>query len=70
MQILVDTSVWVDHFNSKDSSLINLLYEGDVFTHAFIIGELACGNIKNRDQILNHLQSLPRARLSNINEVL
>ena len=70
MKVLVDTSLWLDHFHDNDSSLINLLHEGAVFSHAFIIGELACGNIKNRDEILSHLQSLPQARLSDPFEIL
>lgn len=58
-KILVDTSVWVQHFRAGNQHLEDLLQEGQVVTHSFIIGELACGNIKNRAEILSLLQSLP-----------
>ncbi|MGR3319326.1 MAG: type II toxin-antitoxin system VapC family toxin [Candidatus Anammoxibacter sp.] len=57
--ILVDTSVWIDHFRKGNSQLEKLLYDGDVVCHSMIVGELACGNIKNRNEILELLQSLP-----------
>jgi predicted nucleic acid-binding protein len=58
--ILVDTSIWIDHFNKADKELANLLQSGRVCIHPFIIGELACGNISNRTEILNLLNALPR----------
>jgi predicted nucleic acid-binding protein len=57
--VLVDTSIWVDHFNQGDSRLEYLLNENEVVTHPFIIGELACGNIKNRKLIFSLLHALP-----------
>ena len=68
--ILVDTSVWIDHFHKKDHSLIKLLEDGLFYTHYFIIGELACGNLKNRDEILILLQSLPKVRVAEHDEVM
>jgi len=68
--ILVDTSVWIDHFHKKDHPLIKLLEDGVVYIHNFIIGELACGNLKNRDEILILLQSLPKVRLAEHDEVI
>lgn len=56
--ILVDTSVWIDHLNGKDGSLAEFLEQGLVATHPFVIGELACGNLKNRQQILGGLRKL------------
>ena len=58
--ILVDTSVWVDHLNRTESELVKLLNSAMVCTHPFIIGELSCGNISKRSEILNLLNSLPR----------
>lgn len=58
--ILVDTSIWVDHFNNSDDDLINLLNSGRVCIHPFVIGELSCGNILNRSEILALLKALPR----------
>jgi predicted nucleic acid-binding protein len=57
--VLVDTSVWVEHFRSGNIGLENLLNEGDVTCHLFIVGELACGNLSNRAEILSLLQALP-----------
>lgn len=57
--VIVDTSVWVYHLRSGDRHLSFLLEEGKVVCHPFIIGELACGNLKNRRQILGLLQALP-----------
>ena len=59
--VLVDTSVWVNHLRKGDIQLEELLLEGEVVCHPFVIGELACGNIKNRSQILALLQDLPKA---------
>ena len=68
--ILVDTSVWIDHFRSQNPALIELLEEGQVGTHPFIIGELACGNLKQRDHILELLSALPTTEEVEHDEVL
>lgn len=57
--VLVDTSVWIDHFRSSDKDLIELLDSGQVCIHPFVIGELSCGNLSNRTEILALLQTLP-----------
>ena len=59
--ILVDTSVWVDHLRSGTIGLDVLLKDGQVICHPFVIGELACGYLKNRAEILNLLQEFPMA---------
>ncbi len=59
--ILVDTSVWVDHFRRTDERLANALADGDVLTHPFVVGELASGNLRNRKEILALLAHLPTA---------
>ena len=58
--ILVDTSIWIDHFNKSDADLVKLLNSAKVCIHPFIIGELSCGNISNRQEILNLLKALPQ----------
>jgi predicted nucleic acid-binding protein len=68
--ILVDTSVWIDHFQKKDTRLVTLLEKESVLVHPFIIGELACGNIKNRDEILKLLNALPQITTANFEEIL
>jgi len=68
--VIVDTSVWISHLRDGNPGLENLLYEGEVVCHPFIVGELACGNIKNRDEILSLLQSLPMAVSAGYDEML
>jgi predicted nucleic acid-binding protein len=58
---LVDTSVWIEHLREGGLALTALLTEGLVFTHPFVIGELACGNLKHRARILSDLSALPAA---------
>ncbi len=57
--VLVDTSIWISHLRHANSRLQKLLHEGRVASHPFIIGELACGNIGNRTEIISLMQSLP-----------
>jgi len=59
--VLVDTSVWVEHLRHGDIRLEALLNDSRVVCHPFIIGELACGKIKNRAEILSLLHALPMA---------
>ena len=68
--ILVDTSVWVDHLRSGLTPLANLLQEGKVLIHPWVIGEIACGNLRNRNQILDLLQGLPTAVVARDSEIL
>ena len=68
--ILVDTSVWVDHLRKSDRGLAALLTASNVLMHPFVIGELACGNLRKCDQILALLKNLPRAGVATDNEVL
>lgn len=68
--ILVDTSVWVDHLRFSESILVELLKRSNVFSHSFVIGELACGNLRNRQEILGLLHNLPQAPMANDAEVL
>jgi len=68
--ILVDTSIWVNHFRKGNSNLRLLLEEGKVLIHPFVIGELACGSLKNRDEILYLLNDLPCLRTIDHSEVM
>ncbi len=68
--VLVDTSVWVSHFRNSNARLQALLNEGLVVCHPLVIGELACGNLKNRGEILSLLQSLPSAESAEQDELL
>jgi len=68
--ILVDTSVWVDHLQSGDKMLAHLLDSTQALTHPFVIGELACGNLGNRTEVLALLADLPRVAAATHEEVL
>jgi len=68
--VLVDTSVWVRHFREGDPDLKRLLNDGQVMCHPYIVGELACGNMKNRREVLSLIQLLPLATLAQHEEVL
>jgi predicted nucleic acid-binding protein len=68
--ILVDTSVWVHHLRAKDRALGELLDGGQVLVHPFVIGELALGNLRQRDLVLEALQNLPQASVATNPEVL
>ena len=68
--ILVDTSVWIEHLRAGDDLLARLLESTQVLTHPFVIGELACGNLSNRTEILSLLADLPRAVVATDVEVL
>jgi predicted nucleic acid-binding protein len=59
--ILVDTSVWIDHLRSGEPSLAAALEGGRVMMHPFVLGELACGNLANRSEVLVLLGNLPAA---------
>jgi predicted nucleic acid-binding protein len=67
---LVDTSVWIDHLRQADDVLIDLLGRREVLVHPFIIGELAVGNLRPRETVLDELQRLRRVVIADDNEVL
>jgi len=68
--VIVDTSIWVDHLRKGSLHLEKLLLEAKVVCHPFVIGELACGNIKNRNEFLSLIQTLPMAPIINLDEFL
>jgi predicted nucleic acid-binding protein len=68
--ILVDTSVWINHFRKGGSNLRELLSKDLVLVHPFVMGELACGNPKNRARILSDLEALPSAVSATHEEVM
>jgi len=68
--ILVDTSVWIDHLRRGDDGLTELLNQRLVLTHPFVIGELALGNLRQRDIVLSALLGIPRANVANDDEVM
>ena len=69
-QVLVDASIWIDHLRSKDERLVSLLKQNQVLMHPMIRGELACGCLHNRSQILNLLNNLPQISEATHDEAL
>lgn len=67
--ILADTSVWVDHLRTNDTALATLLDRGVILAHPFVIGELALGNLRQREIVLNALSDLPQASVATDAEV-
>lgn len=56
--ILVDTSIWIDHFHAREPRLVDLLEAGEIGTHRIVIEELALGSIRRRDDVLQFLGKL------------
>ena len=68
--MLVDTSVWIDHLRQGDAGLMDALNAGQVWMHSFVLGELACGHLRSRAEVLSLLQALPPMPVSTDKEVL
>lgn len=68
--ILVDTSIWIDHLRTGDEGLVTLLSRSSVLMHPFVVGELACGNLCNRAEVLRLLRGLPEGPMGSDDEVL
>ncbi len=68
--VLVDTSIWVSHLRYGDAHLETLLKNAQVVSHPFIIGELACGKLRGRKEILSLLQALPSTPVITQEELL
>jgi len=68
--VLVDTSVWIDHLRMGDDQLATILEKGLIYCHPFVVGEITCGNLRNRDEVLSLLRQLPSATMATHDEVL
>lgn len=68
--VLVDTSVWIQHLRPGNVGLEKLLNDSSVACHPFVIGELTCGNLSNKAEILTLLEALPMAAHVEHEEVL
>lgn len=68
--ILVDTSVWIDHLRNGNTRLAAMLENTEVCTHPFVVGELACGSLENRAEVLVLLHNLPGVSVATDAEVL
>lgn len=70
MKVLVDSSVWIDHLRRSEPHLAELLGAGQVVSHSAVIGELACGTFRRREQVLQDLQRLPALTHARIEEAM
>jgi hypothetical protein len=68
--VLVGTSVWVDHFRKGLPELAAQLEAAAVVCHPFVLGELACGNLRNRREIIELLQTLCTCPVAAHEEIL
>lgn len=68
--MLVDTSVWIDHFRSANALLHERLAADQVWTHPYVVGELACGNLTPRRATLSQLAKLRHAHMVQHDDVL
>ena len=68
--ILVDTSVWIAHLRKGAPALAAALEQGNILMHPFVLGELACGNLKSRREVLRLLGDLPGAPQATNPEVM
>ena len=68
--IVVDSSVWIDHLRRHEPGLANALEQGRVLAHPFVIGELACGHLRNRPALLGSLAQLPESPVASHDEAL
>ncbi len=70
MTVLVDTSVWIEHLRRGHAPLTTLLEAGEALLHPFVLGELACGQIRQRPQVLQLLGALPAPIVASDMEVM
>ncbi|NOV22373.1 type II toxin-antitoxin system VapC family toxin [Cupriavidus necator] len=71
MSVLVDTSVWVDHFRYRNDALVRLMQADQVLTHPMVVAELACGTPPApRDRTLGDIGLLQTARQASLAEVI
>ena len=68
--MLIDTSIWIDHLRKNDGILARLLEEQQILMHPFVVGELALGTLRQRQQVLNELAKLPLAIKASDEEML
>ena len=71
MSVLIDTSVWIDHFRNGNDALIDLLGLDLALTHPMVILEIACGTPPApRIQTLNNIGLLQPCNQASLSEVM
>ena len=68
--VLIDTSVWIDHFRQRSAFLTGLLGLDMAMMHPMVLGELACGTPPTRAQTLADMKRLEQTRQASLREVM
>ncbi|WP_216699800.1 PIN domain-containing protein [Arthrobacter sp. H5] len=68
--ILVDTSIWIEHLRYGSKALADALTRGVVLSHPMVIGELALGHLKDREDFLSSVKALTNPTMALDLEVL
>jgi len=68
--ILIETSIWIDHFRASDRQVVSILDDGRLLVHPFVIGEIMLGNMRGREHIADMLGRMPQAIVANADEML
>jgi predicted nucleic acid-binding protein len=68
--ILVDTSIWIDHFRYGDAELRKIIEDDRLLCHPVVIGELALGRLRDRDTVMAFLAAQREAFIATHDEVM
>jgi hypothetical protein len=68
--ILVDTSIWADHYRAPHAALIPLIARRGVVMHRLVIEELAMGPLPERGRTLDMMMCLPRLAMLEMADLL
>jgi len=68
--ILVDTSIWIDHFRYGDADLRKIIEDDRLLCHPFVVGELALGSLREREAVIAFLSAQREAVIATHAEVM
>lgn len=68
--ILLDTSIWIDHLRHDEPRVVELLTDGQVLAHPFVVAEIALGSLARRSVVIEVLEALPQAPIALHREVM
>ena len=70
MNVLLDTSVWIQHFRESSDEVVRLLNDELVVSHEYVVAELACGSLKSREDTISYLKALVTLPTVSITEAM
>ncbi|THV12306.1 type II toxin-antitoxin system VapC family toxin [Rhizobium rhizophilum] len=68
--ILVDTSIWIDHFRYGDAELRKIITDDRLLCHPYVVGKLALGSLRERDAVIAFLAAQREATIATHTEVM